>query len=77
MGASYPDGSPSGPVWMAGDLATSEPLAAGPTETSLEFTVGPVSRVLPLLLTYRRVPGTTRIIGVLRLESVRLELLGQ
>ena len=27
----------AGPVWMAGDLATSEPLAAGSTETSLEF----------------------------------------
>jgi hypothetical protein len=67
----------AGPVWVAGDLATSEPLAAGPTETSLEFAVGPASRVLRLLLVYRRVPGTTRIIGVLKLESVRLELLRQ
>lgn len=67
----------AGPVWMAGDLATSEPLAADSTETSLEFAVGPVSRVLRLLLVYQRVPGTTRIIGVLKLESVRLELLGQ
>ncbi|MEK7755232.1 MAG: hypothetical protein AAB654_25135, partial [Acidobacteriota bacterium] len=67
----------AGPVWMAGDLATSEPLAAGPAETSLEFTVGPASGVLRLLLRYQRVPGTTRIIGVLKLESVRLELLGQ
>jgi hypothetical protein len=67
----------AGPVWVAGDLATSEPLAAGQTETSLEFAVGPASRVLRLLLEYRRVPGTTRIIGVLNLESVRLELLGQ
>ena len=67
----------AGPVWVAGDLASSEPLATGPRETSLEFAVGPASRVLRFLLVYRRVPGTTRIIGVLKLESVRLELLGQ
>jgi len=67
----------AGPVWVAGDLASSEPLAAGLRETSLEFAVEPASRVLRLGLVYQRVPGTTRIIGVLKLESVRLELLGQ
>ncbi len=68
----------AGPVWSVADLAMGEPLAAEPwTDTSMEFVAPPRTEVVRLLLLYRRIPGTTRINGLLWLENVRLELLGQ
>lgn len=68
----------AGPAWAVAEFATGEPLAAESwSETSMEFVTATRVEVVPLELVYRRMPGTTRINGVLWLENVRLELLGQ
>ena len=65
--------SGAGPVWLAGELA-GHPLATNDwDESSLEFVTRPESGLLRLRLSYGRVPGTTRINGVLWLSSVRLD----
>ena len=65
--------SGAGPVWLAGELA-GHPLATNDwDESSLEFVTRPESGLLRLRLSYGRVPGTTRINGVLWLSNVRLD----
>ncbi len=56
----------AGPVWVAGDTAAAEP--------SFEFTTPRAGDTILLRLEYRRVPGTTRIDGVLTLNEVQLQL---
>lgn len=70
--------SGAGPRWLARDLAPGPPLAADDWgESWLEFETPQSARVIHLALAYQRIPGTTRITGVLWLEKVRLELLRQ
>lgn len=68
----------AGPFWLAPGLPPGAPLAAGDwAESSLEFETPVAARIIRLELAYQRIPGTTRITGVLWLEKVRLELLRQ
>jgi hypothetical protein len=54
---------------------SADPLGTAPAGVPLEFTVPEGGTPVRLRLTYGRIPGTTRIEGVLRIASVRLELL--
>jgi hypothetical protein len=68
--------SGAGPRWTAGGQTAGTPLAAEDwTESSPEFETPPAAAVIRLALVYERVPGTTRVTGVLWLAEVRLELL--
>jgi hypothetical protein len=66
----------AGPRWLAPGLSPGPPLAADDwTESWLEFETPVAARVIRIELAYQRIPGTTRITGVLWLEKVRLDLL--
>jgi tetratricopeptide (TPR) repeat protein len=66
----------AGPVWVAGDSAGPPLPAANGAESWFEFTTPPAGDTILLRLEYRRVPGTTRVEGVLTLSEVRLQLAG-